>query len=373
MLVCLNGEKMDIQDYKFLVKKCKISVVVEEGFKVVFTPYHAKDNMRLQKILNEIMPQNGFLDISDWQIIANEKKNEFLQLQKLEKLKRDAALKKLQQTPAADLMALNSEEKLKLLDTLFLDTYASVDENKRPITLNRRENIDLVQNNQEKLTALLFDMPFEKEFIADEIKKLKRFANLVMQIPNIKTDLEQYPSLKNAKKLKIANDVAEIFEYVYETKGIKIKPFTEEEYKKQYPDDKKIIPTGYATSDKTIYLNMDRLKRSDNLALLSMVFHEALHIYQSEHSFEQYPVASKMFDDKFAYLSAVQDGTYLLNHVEQHTYGMQHMFVDILRYDSQIKYIPNAYSAEESKKINDLREKAKISFDYKLAHHQTKI
>jgi hypothetical protein len=354
---------MEIQDYKWLLNNTAMRMSEIDGVPHVMfgTPYR-RDREKLAQLFEKNIDceGNASLALSEFLQLSAQMKETMRVECKSEECRQQVAEQKLDAMSHEQIASLSDAEKVRLLDEAMLPIYG-----KQSKVL---QNIEVAKKHSDKFRTLLFSLNFPKELLKEEEQKNNRFNQLLKGIPHLKENLENYKNLTTEQRFDIAAAVVERFSYVYGVDGIKVDTFSEDEYRKA-PEhaDVQFVPTGYAL-DKTIHLNIDHLPKLDNLALVQMVYHEALHVYQHDIGFAKYPSVDKMMEEKTGYVAkGSQDKTdlYPLLPIEQHAYNFDKRTRAFLQDEMGIRCQESQHDATMRQVVGDIRSKAYAAFEHK--------
>lgn len=357
---------MKIQDYKWIVQNCSLITNEIDGRQLVgIFPKYKRQEDKLEQILDTEQFEWGYPTIEEFMTLSKE----MAPLMKIERqndlVKQKRVLQTLDRLSTQELADLPQKQKIDLLDKSIIKLYSGKDLD------NFEKNSDAIAKYSEQFKILLFHLKFDQKFLDEEIALNDRFNNLLKHIPNLKENLESFRDLPQDKKIELAQNIIDTFNYVYNTKDIGLHTYTDKQYRQEFPTDKTPYPpTGYATNN-SIHLNMDRLNKCDNMVIVSLVYHELIHIHQKERSYQQFLDMEKLMDDKFTIFNNDKKDCYVLSFNEQHAYNMDRRTIEFLKNEMNINFIDNTYSQNERNFIKDINNKAHAAFDWKLAH-QTK-
>lgn len=346
-----------LSQYRWIKHNCKTEgrQLSDGKIYILFSPKTPQQ----QKQFATIFGDQTFMPLPQWQKLD---RTLYTRLVRRDRLKYKAAVERLNSLSTAQLSALKTAQKINLLDGLIADVIGNDIE-------THAQNINAINIHKEKLSVLLFGLELPHKFLQEEQKKAHQFCRRMATIPALKENLENWPHLTARRRFQISHDILDVFNATYQT-NITLKSFSISDWERQAVSrglnpEEIMVPTGYAEENE-IYLCREKLALCDNLAIPALVFHEALHVTQTQKDWSSYPTVQKLFEEKFNYLGVKNDDLYVMNPVEVHAYGIDRLVINYLQNDMQIKFIDSRYSAEEKRLIREAQTKSQTMMDYYL-------
>lgn len=266
----------------------------------------------------------------------------------------------------------------KQLETLSVEQLAQLSDDQRLDILEKimpskpqLKDIEKLKPHKEKIEQLLFNLKFPAQFWEEEQRLAMSFVNRLQTIPHIKDNIQNWQQLETPQQKECLQRIADVFCKTYQMEPIAINFFTEAEYnedrRRQGLDEKLVPPTGTALADKReISFCTDRIKICDNYVPIYLTFHEALHISQRERSFERYPQAARMLNEKFKYFQCVTEGAYLTEPSEVHAYGIDAMVREKAPEVLKVPFVDNKYDEKTRRAVDAATRTAQVLYAYNV-------
>ncbi len=221
----------------------------------------------------------------------------------------------------------NSQTLSKLSNSQKLDILFSFGQNLFPNDFLRQKQDEFIEKNSDKFLALL-QLHISPEFMKAEKEKVKRVVYRVSQLPDIKNKLNNFHMLGENKQINLLQQIAQITSDVNGIEAPHIYFMNDEQLAKEKLEMDWIETEAYA-DDKDIYLIKDSLKTLRGVDCVSTVFHETLHIAQSNADYADFPEMEEMFSPRLNYLQEHSE-TYLFTPQELVTYSLEKEFYNEL-------------------------------------------
>ena len=228
---------------------------------------------------------------------------------------------------------LTSAQKLKILKSLSQKCYMSPEgEEKSQKALNKKTD---------KILALL-QIRVPKQFIENEMRKVRLITAEIAKIPNIKADIENFRKLPSKKKQELLKKTCEI---TAKYNGIDM-PYVRFLTQKQIDKGEGLADWVSAEAfcyEKNICINKDFLKKIDGAQALSLAWHETTHIAQAFGDYSKYPLVEDIFNQSLDFLQKMPE-TYISHPQEKIVYALEKQFIEDIVKNTGMKPDDNTFS-----------------------------
>lgn len=323
--------KLNLSEYRWILLNCNLILGQYKGKQyVIIEPKYPKYARRLETILGKSM----FPTLEEWNKFSRS-----LNLKRKEDdcLHHDMAERKLSAMSLEKIALLNNKQRLELLDSLLVDVIGN---DSTAFDMNCKT----IKNNHEKIKALLKGINLPQEFVEQEQARCDHFCHRLQSVPHLAEYFEIWSGLDFSKKKDFIENILSVFNDCYQT-DIKLDFFNEDEWGQEQKHKHKSLsasefslPLAYQKNN-TIFINKEKFSVCDNFVLLSVVYHEGLHILQTREDWSNFPSIEKLFEQKFSDLAQEQKDLYMINPLETHTYDLNNRVADFLKEKMQIKFL----------------------------------
>ncbi|MBP5352352.1 MAG: hypothetical protein J6Y91_01130 [Alphaproteobacteria bacterium] len=230
------------------------------------------------------------------------------------------------QTPSRILANLPSHKKLEILKSFSQDCFYELKyKTKHELALAKKTD---------KLFALL-QLKIPKEFMDDEMRKIRLITAEIAQIQGIKKKLENFNRVPRAQQKSLLKTVCELTAKYNRIDTPNVKFLSQKQIDKDEGLDKWVSTEAF-TYGKNVCINMDYLDKIDGAQALSMAWHETTHVAQATGDYSQYPLVEEMFGRNLDYLQKMPE-TYLFHPQEQVVFALEKQFIEKLVENTKIR------------------------------------